>query len=260
VTARFLPRFHDDIPYMTLREYVDLIQELLRVRLDDMPDVVERAADELEAGVEQAEARLALLGSTYDPTVELRELAFEKLTDSHAAGIRSCVGSLSIFHDPALHAFLDAGKELDAEQKRKREQEEEQAKQSRLLLEGFFGEDAHEYFRMSYIERSRAVSAMLRTVSRGDLGEEFQAIILEPLRSHAEAFSLMYDEQAKLYMRERDEATSLAEQHVMLRFAIAHYIFEVGETADRWSKESCDRVNTAIWPLVECCQRMARKH
>jgi hypothetical protein len=260
VTVRFPPHSHDNIPHMTLREYIDLIEELLRVRLDGMPSVVERAADELESGVEQAESRLALLGRAYDPAVELREVEFEKLTDKHAAGVRSCVGSLSIFHDPALHKFLDAGKELDAEQKRKREREEEQGKQSRLLLEGMFGEDPHEYFRMSYTERSRAVSAMLRTVSRGDLGAEFEAIILEPLRSHAEAFSILYDEQAKLYMRERDEATTLAEHHATLRFAIAHYVFEVGETADRWSKDSCDRVNSAIWPLVDCCQRMARKH
>jgi hypothetical protein len=260
VTARFSPRFHDDIPHMTLREYVDLVQELLRVRLDDMPDVVERATDELEAGVEQAESRLAVLGSAYDPTAELRELEFESQTDKLAGMVRSCVGYASIVMDPGLHAFLDEGLELDAEKRREREREHEQAMQSRLLLEGLFGEDAHEYFRTSYIERSRALSAILRTLSGGELGADVQAIIQEPLRSHAETFSAQYDQHASQYMRGRDAATSLSEQHGMLRFAIANYIYEVGQTADRWSKESCDRVNTAIWPLVECCQRMARKH
>jgi hypothetical protein len=260
VTVRFPPHSHDNIPHMTLREYIDLVQELLRVRLDGMPSVVEQAADELESGVEQAESRLALLGNAYDPAVELREIEFESETDKLSGMVRSCVGYASIIMDPGLHAFLDAGVELDDEKRREREREHEQAMQSRLLLEGLFGEDEHEYFRTSYIERSRALSAILRTVSRGDLGAEAQAIIQEPLRSHAEIFSARYDQHATLYLRGRDPATSLAEQHATLRFAIAHYIYEVGQTADRWSKDSCDRVNSAIWPLVDCCQRMARKH
>jgi hypothetical protein len=260
VTARFLPHYHDQIPYMTLREYIDLIEELLRVRLDGMPTVVERATDELESALAQAESRLVSLGGAYDPEVELRECEFESQTDKFASMVRGCVGFASMMHDPAIVAVLDKGVELDAEQQRKREQEREQGERSRRLLEGLFGEDAHEYFRTSYIDRSRALSAMLRTLSDGELDVELQEIIQEPLRSRAEALSAIYDEHARRYLRERDEAASFIEQHAALRFAIAHYIYEVGQTADRWSKDSCDRVNSAIWPLVDCCRRMNSKH
>lgn len=256
--VRFPTHYYDQIPYMTLRELIDLIEELLRVRLDGMPAVVESAADELESGIEQAQARLDMLGDGYDPAAEHRELEFEKQTDKLAGLVRICVGQASLFMD--LQTMLEEDTELDPEQQREREQERELAEQSRRLLQGLFGEDELEYFRTSYTERGRALAAMMRTLSRSDLGVDLNEVVQEPLRSRVDVLSSGHDEKFRVYMRERDAATSLSEPRRVLRFAIAHYIFEVGQTADRWSKDSCDRVNSAIWPLVDCCRRMASKH
>ncbi|NVB41732.1 hypothetical protein G6O69_28115 [Pseudenhygromyxa sp. WMMC2535] len=255
---RFPVHYYYDIPHMTGIEYVELVRELLRVRLQAVPKTVERAVIGLEKVLFALDARIDAL--EYHGALSLEEeaieVAFEARTDSLASLIYGSISYWTMFRDPS---FLEL---FDAEQQRELELEanNEMAHQAKAVLDGLFGEDGRELFRMVYPDRARAVVAMLRTLCADDLGVDIRALVQEPLSSLIEPLRHDFERETGEHLRTRDESCSLGDYRATMRWAIAHYAHELGQVADRWSQDSCDRVNAGLMPLADCCRRMRREH
>lgn len=252
---KFPEHLYYDIPHATAGEYVELAREMLRVRLPDMPAHVDALADELERVTVEAEAAL-VEHADQDPEREAREIGIERWTDTLASMIQGSLGFWSFYKNPHVNErFSDDEKaKIELEDNRKK------AVRAEAAYEGMFGADGRGFFLLSYPERFRALSAMLRTLAKDDLGGDFKELLHEPLRVRVEAFSVSYEQQVEAHRHERDESRSLGRHRAALRWAIAHYTHEVRETADRWSQDSCDRVNTAVQPLQDWAQRMKQRH
>jgi ribosome-associated translation inhibitor RaiA len=241
----FEPTGYYDIPHMPVREMITLIREMLAIKPADGPVELDQVADELERQADKAQARLDFLGEAHDEEVEAGEVFFEDWTDTLAHLVQTSLSSWTLWEQPILERILAKDAELQSQLPHKREL----AARARAVVGSMFGEDGRDFFRLGYERRFRALSAMLRTLAKDDLGGNFKELMREPLASTVEALSAGYELQVEEHILVRDEASSLGSYRVALRWALAVYCGELADMADRHSQESCDKVNAALEPL-----------
>lgn len=270
---KFPSHLYWDISHMMVGEYVELVRELMRVRLGpEVPEntpLIDAAADELEALADAAEEHLDALGTNYDSARETFEVAFEARTDKLTSMTEGCIGAWTLFADPVVREVVNKDKqrkrargiELDEDdEQQKREEQNQRGLRARGVYNGIFGEDGQDYYRLTYAERFRTLSALLRTLSREDTEIDFGEFFQPAMANALPGLSVRYEAELAGHLAGRDDSHGLAEHRATLRLALARYVHVLREAADRWSKESCERINAGLQPLPDRCQRLNRRH
>jgi hypothetical protein len=247
----FRKRLYFQIPHMVTCNYVELVRDLMAVKLDDLPARVEDIAVELERLADEAQARLRRLGDRHDLAREHAEVEVERETDDIGQMIQTSFEDWELITNPRFRKEPKPGEEDE------RAKEDEFARRARAVRQAMFGAEGLEFMRMSYPDRFRTLTAVLRTL-RAD--EDLLEPLHEPVRLYVVNLGPALEEQLAEHLRERDEASSLGEHRVALRWALAVYAFEVGELADRWSAQSCARINASLQPFVDWIERMKQQH
>lgn len=262
-----------EIAHMTVREYIDLVREMMRVRLTpDIPEysaIIDTCADELEAVADAAEAHLAKLGADYDSARETIEVAFEQRTDSLTSMIEGCIWSWTLFAERDIQAALDKsarkqGKGDSEEELREREEQSARGKRAQAVRAGIFGEDGQGFYRLSYAERFQTLLALLHSGAGLSDDEEglldYREFFPDKLAEGLPRIYADYRHELDAHLRDRDDSHGLADHRVALRHSLARYTHVLREAPDRWSDESCARVNAGLQPLPDRCRQMKQRH
>lgn len=243
----FRKHLYFELPHAVTHNYVELVRDLIAVKLDD--PYAEELAIELEQLADQAAAQLAT--PDHDLAREHAEVEVERETDKLAGSLQSSFEYWEVIADPLLLGPAKPGEQA------KRAKADELARRALAANRAMFGDDKLEYMRMSYPDRFRAILAMLRTL-RSD--EQLLSFIHEAVRFYVQHGADNYEQLVIEHLRERDDSRGLGPHRVALRWALTVYASEVGELADRWSEESCARVNASLMPFVDFVRRMKLQH
>jgi hypothetical protein len=245
----FRKRLYYQIPHMVTCNYVELVDDLMAVKLDDMPDWAEALAIELRRRADEARAQLGLLGTRHDPRREHGEVEAEREADELAWAIHSSFECWDIITNPIVQVEPKPG---EAEQRAKQEQ---LAQRAREISRAMFGEQGIELMHISYPDRFRALTAMLPSLRENPRLVE---LLHEPVRLMVR--HLDYEQRLAKHLRDYDEAGGLGGARVALRWGLAVYASRIGDLADRWSEDSCARVNASLQPFVDWVARMKAQH
>jgi hypothetical protein len=243
----FRKRLYYQIPHMVTCNYVELVDDLMAVKLFDLPGWAEALAIELQRRADEARAQLASLGARHDLRREHAEVEVEREADELAWMIQSSFEQWEILTDPILRAEPKPGEE---EQRAKNEQ---LAQRARATNRAMFGDDTLEFMRIGYPDRFRALPAMLRTVREDP---QLLELLHTPVRLMVQHTNYDFAER----LRDHDEAHGLGGARVALRWGLAVYASRIGDIADRWSEDSCARVNASLQPFVDWVARMNAQH
>lgn len=249
---------------MTVAEYVDLVRELVRSRLDaSVPELtpeIDAAADALEYVADAAQERLEQIGLGYDADAEAIEVNFEKNADEVAALLERSLGFwtnwLALSESPRGRKRLE-----EKYPDRNIDDERDRALRGRALYLGVFGEDGLEYVSMGYFGRFTMLSALLRSLTSGTVGGvDVNELLQPPYNELLPLIRAKYEADLEEHLSLREDAHELAAHRVALRMALAEYTHLLREAPDRWSQDSCDRVNRALIPLEDRCRLLNRRH
>jgi hypothetical protein len=236
---------------MVTCNYVQLVRDLMAVKLDDLPSWAEDYADELVRLADEAEARLARIGNDDALAREHVEVEVERETDGIGKMIQTSFEYWELITNSTIRPEPKPGEED------KRAKQDELAHRAWAANWAMFGEDGLEFMRMSYPDRFRSCTAMIRTL-RED--EQLLELLHKPVAFFIEHLGENYEQLVSKHLRERDENRGLGQHRVALRWALTVYASEIGDLADRWSDESCARVNASLQPFVDWVRRMKKQH
>jgi hypothetical protein len=246
---RFRKHLYYQVPHMVTCNYIELVDDLMAVKLDDMPGWAEALVIGLQRRADEARAQLALLGAQHDLRREHAEVEAEREADELAWAIHSSFEYWDVITDPIIRVEPKPGEE------EKRARQDQHAERARAASRAMFGADGLEFMRISYPDRFRALRAMVRTL-RGD--PLLLELLHEVVRLRVERID--YEQHFAEHLREYEGAGGLGDARVALRWGLGVYGSEIGELADRWSDESCARVNASLQPFVDWIARMKAQH
>ncbi|NVB41089.1 hypothetical protein G6O69_24835 [Pseudenhygromyxa sp. WMMC2535] len=249
---------------MTVAEYVELSREMMRVRLEEtLPErtpEVARAADAVEAAADAAADAMATLGEAHDPQCEAVEVAFEASADDLAGMLDAALSYWSSYL-VAQRVVWSGDNEPEGELARQIVADDRMlATRGKGVYEGFFGEGGQDFFKLPYVDRFRELSAWLRTLTDADGETNYGELLRRPFNELVPLMRLRYEHDLELHMAGRDDSHGLAEHRATMRLALARYAHELRQAPDRLSKESCERVNTALQPLEDRCRQLRVRH
>jgi hypothetical protein len=243
----FRKHLYFELPHAVTCNYVELVRDLIAVKLDDPG--AEALATELEEHADEAAARIGR--PDHDLRREHTEVEFERETDKLGAAIQHSFEYWELITNPIVAVEPKPGEE------EKRKKQLELARRATAANRAMFGDDTLEFMRMSYPDRFRVILAVLRTL-RDD--QQLLELIHEPVRIRVQYLVEDYEQQLTEHLRERDESRGLGLHRAALRWALTVYASNIGELADRWSEESCARVNASLMPFVDFVTRMKVQH
>ena len=114
---------------------------------------------------------------------------------------------------------------------------------------------------MSYAGRFTMLSALLRSLEGGTVaGLEVDELLQPPYSELLPLIRAKYEADLDEHLALREDAHGLAAHRVALRLALAEYTHLLREAPDRFSQDSCDRVNRALIPLEDRCRSLNRRH